>query len=63
MKITQICDCISAPQIMLCISISVEANGTTLPIEIREYLNAPGAGVEPVPWYIVKVKRWKNTGN
>lgn len=31
------------------------------PIEIREYLNDRETGLEPVPWYIVKVKRQKNT--
>ncbi|MEZ4775632.1 MAG: hypothetical protein R3D00_20770 [Bacteroidia bacterium] len=29
----------------------------TQPDQIREYLNSPNAGVEPVPWYIAKVKR------
>lgn len=29
------------------------------PTEIRAYLNSPDARVEPVPWYIVKVKRQK----
>lgn len=28
--------------------------------EIREYLNHPETGLEPVPWYIVKVKRLKS---
>ncbi len=29
------------------------------PEPIRQYLNAPGAPVEPVPWYIAKTKRKK----
>lgn len=28
--------------------------------EIRVYLNDPETAVEPVPWYLVKVKRFKN---
>jgi hypothetical protein len=27
------------------------------PNEIREYLNDPRTGLEPVPWYVVKVTR------
>jgi hypothetical protein len=33
------------------------------PIEIREYLNDPKTGLEPVPWYIVKVKRQRNASS
>jgi len=31
------------------------------PNEIREYLNSEKTGLEPVPWYIVKVKRQKDS--
>ncbi|MBK9025835.1 MAG: hypothetical protein IPL69_18220 [Saprospiraceae bacterium] len=31
------------------------------PNEIREYLNSEETGLEPVPWYIVKVKRQKES--
>jgi len=48
-------------------SLTLNANGLfdrpERPVEITEYLNAPEAGVEPVPWYIVKVKRQKNAGS
>lgn len=45
-------------------SLRLNANGLfdkpERPIEIRAYLNDPKTGLEPVPWYIVKVKRQKN---
>ena len=48
-------------------SLTLNANGLfdkpERPIEIREYLNDPKTGLEPVPWYIVKVKRQKNASS
>ena len=49
-------------------TLTLNANGLfdkpERPVEIRAYLNDPEAAkVEPVPWYIVKVKRQKNAGS
>jgi hypothetical protein len=48
-------------------SLTLNANGLfdkpERPIEIRKYLNDPKTGLEPVPWYIVKVKRQKNASS
>lgn len=48
-------------------SLTLNANGLfekpEMHTEIREYLNDPKTGLEPVPWYIVKVKRQKNAGS
>lgn len=48
-------------------SLTLNANGLfekpERPIEIREYLNDPKTGLEPIPWYIVKVKRQKNASS
>ena len=33
------------------------------PTEIREYLNEPQTGLEPVPWYLVKVKRQRDASS
>ena len=44
-------------------SLTLNVNGLfdkpEMPIEIRKYLNNPMTGLEPVPWYIVKVKRYQ----
>ncbi len=48
-------------------SLTLNANGLfekpEMQKEIREYLNNPKIGLEPVPWYIVKVKRQKNASS
>lgn len=48
-------------------TLTLNANGLfdkpERPNEIREYLNDPKSGLEPVPWCIVKVKRQQNTSS
>ncbi len=48
-------------------TLTLNANGLfdkpERPNEIREYLNDPETGLEPVPWYIVKVKRQKDASS
>ena len=48
-------------------SLKLNSNGLfdkpEMQTQIREYLNDPKTGLEPVPWYIVKVKRQKNASS
>jgi hypothetical protein len=48
-------------------SLTINANGLfdkpKMQHEISAYLNDPKTGLEPIPWYIVKVKRQKNVSS